>query len=130
MTDYKQLYLTLLDGVEKAINTLIDTQKPVKSFISTPTKQQKKNKKSLPHGKAVYRTVYHISHQEYIARVLHERYSKGTLPLEVRLSSYIDSGASILSIDKTFLITVAVATQRLSLACISSSSPHLTRQAL
>lgn len=27
MPDYKQLYLTLLDGVEKALNLLIDTQK-------------------------------------------------------------------------------------------------------
>ena len=27
MPDYKQLYLTLLDGVEKAINLLIDTQR-------------------------------------------------------------------------------------------------------
>jgi len=27
MPDYKLLYLTLLDGVEKAINLLIDTQK-------------------------------------------------------------------------------------------------------
>ena len=27
MPDYKQLYLTLLDGVEKAINLLINTQK-------------------------------------------------------------------------------------------------------
>lgn len=27
MPDYKQLYLTLLDGVEKAINLLIDAQK-------------------------------------------------------------------------------------------------------
>ena len=27
MPDYKQLYLTLLDGVEKAINLLTDTQR-------------------------------------------------------------------------------------------------------
>ena len=27
MPDYKQLYLTLLDGVEKALNLLIETQK-------------------------------------------------------------------------------------------------------
>ncbi len=27
MSDYKQLYLTLLDGVEKAINLLVDTQR-------------------------------------------------------------------------------------------------------
>lgn len=27
MADYKQMYLTLLDGVEKAINVLVDTQK-------------------------------------------------------------------------------------------------------
>ena len=27
MSDYKMLYLTLLDGVEKAINLLADTQK-------------------------------------------------------------------------------------------------------
>ncbi len=27
MPDYKQLYLTLLDGVEKAINLLIEAQK-------------------------------------------------------------------------------------------------------
>lgn len=27
MADYKQMYLTLLDGVEKVINVLVDTQK-------------------------------------------------------------------------------------------------------
>ena len=27
MADYKQMYLTLLDGVEKAITVLVDTQK-------------------------------------------------------------------------------------------------------
>ena len=36
MPDYKLLYLTLLDGVEKAINLLIDTQKACEDiFVDT-----------------------------------------------------------------------------------------------
>ncbi len=36
MPDYKQMYLTLLDGVEKAINLLIDTQKACEeTYIDT-----------------------------------------------------------------------------------------------
>lgn len=36
MPDYKQLYLTLLDGVEKAINLLIDTQRACEEiYIAT-----------------------------------------------------------------------------------------------
>ena len=39
MPDYKQMYLTLLDGVEKAINLLIDTQKACEE-IYTDTEEK------------------------------------------------------------------------------------------
>ena len=41
MPDYKQLYLTLLDGVEKAINLLIDTQKACEDiYVDTDETQE------------------------------------------------------------------------------------------
>lgn len=42
MSDYKQLYLTLLDGVEKAINLLVDTQRACEE-IYVNTDETKEN---------------------------------------------------------------------------------------
>lgn len=36
MPDYKQMYLTLLDGVEKVINLLVDTQRACEeTYVNT-----------------------------------------------------------------------------------------------
>ena len=41
MPDYKQMYLELLDGVEKAINLLIETQKECEEiYIDTDNSNQ------------------------------------------------------------------------------------------
>ena len=46
MADYKQMYLTLLDATEKAINELISTQRTCEELYILSTEEEDKERKA------------------------------------------------------------------------------------
>ncbi|MBQ3592760.1 MAG: hypothetical protein IKJ17_03585 [Clostridia bacterium] len=47
MADYKQMYLTLLDATEKAINQLISAQRACEEIYILSAKEEEENKKPI-----------------------------------------------------------------------------------
>ncbi len=46
MADYKQMYLTLLDATEKAINQLVSAQRACEELYILSTKEEEESKKA------------------------------------------------------------------------------------